>query len=66
MSNPDAYYPKIVHPELTYDIPQLKSLGSQDPFYFGGSQVPDNLGFKSKGKGIISKKSGKFHIQSLR
>jgi hypothetical protein len=64
MSNPYAYYPKILHPELTYDIPQLKSLGSQAPFYFGGSQVPANL--KPQGKGIIPKKSGKFHIQSLR
>lgn len=53
MSNPYAYYPKILHPELTYDIPQLKSLGSQAPFYFGGSQVPENSGQKSQGKGIM-------------
>lgn len=66
MSNPYAYYPKIVHPELSYDLPQLKSLALQAPFYFGGSQVPENLGLKSQGKGIIPKKSGKVHIQSLR
>lgn len=46
---------KVQHPNVSNDIPQMKSGEFQAPFYFGGSQVPHTLGLdtnKLKGKGI--------------
>lgn len=39
-----GYNPKVEHPYMSNNIPQLRSLEFQKPFYFGGSQVPVNLG----------------------
>lgn len=35
---------KVNNPNLPNDIPPMESGGFQPPFYFGGSQVPVNLG----------------------
>lgn len=32
---------KVTHPNVPNDIVQMRSGGSQTPFYFGGSQVPE-------------------------
>lgn len=36
------YHPKVAHPTTIF--PQMESGGFQTPFFFGGSQVPVNLG----------------------
>ena len=41
------YHPKVEHPNKIYL--QMTSGGFQKPFYFGGSQVEENLGFKGSG-----------------
>lgn len=38
-----GFYPKVVNPNMSNNIPQMRSLELQKPFYFGGSQVPINL-----------------------
>jgi hypothetical protein len=38
---------KVTHPNSSNDIVQMKSGGSQTPFYFGGSQVPETLGINT-------------------
>lgn len=38
------YRPKLDH--LNEELPQMKSEMYNPPFYFGGSQVPINLGFE--------------------
>lgn len=38
------YNPKVANPYMSNNIPQMRSLAFQKPFYFGGSQVPTNLG----------------------
>ena len=43
------YHPKVEHPNKVFS--QMTSDGFQPPFYFGGSQVPVNLGI-STGSGI--------------
>ena len=43
MSNPYAYNPKVSNPNLSNNIPQMKSGAFQPPFFFGGSQVPTDL-----------------------
>lgn len=35
---------KVQNPNTNNDIIQMQSGGNQTPFYFGGSQVPHNLG----------------------
>ena len=70
MSNPYLYHPKVTHPNLPNDIPQMRSQAFQMPFYFGGSQVPINLGLKKgsySGSGFVGDKppkytDGKYHI----
>lgn len=37
---------KVNNPTMSNDIVQMESGGFQTPFYFGGSQVPTDLGFK--------------------
>lgn len=44
MSYNYAYQPKVENPNLPTTIPQMASGGFQVPFFFGGSQVPVNLG----------------------
>jgi hypothetical protein len=39
-----GYYPKVLNPNLSNSIPQMKSEEYQLPFFFGGSQVPTDLG----------------------
>ena len=43
MSFTYSYHPKVAQPHLRNDIPQMESGGFQTPFYFGGSQVLDNI-----------------------
>jgi len=40
---PYAYYPKVLEPRRIF-TPQMDSGGFQTPFFFGGSQVPIDLG----------------------
>ena len=37
---------KVNNPSSPNDIPPMESGGYQPPFFFGGSQVPVNLGLK--------------------
>ena len=46
------YRPKVEHPNTIF--PQMESDGFQPAFYFGGSQVPVNLGIH-EGSGINTK-----------
>jgi hypothetical protein len=39
-----GFYPKVMNPKMSNNIPQMKSLGFQKPFFFGGSQIPSALG----------------------
>jgi len=39
-----GYYPKVLNPNMSNNIPQMRSACFQKPFYFGGSFVPINLG----------------------
>lgn len=48
---------KVQNPNLPNDIPQMKSGGFQEPFFFGGSQVPTALKLEGtdmdiEGKGL--------------
>lgn len=46
---------KVQHPDSRNDITPMESGGFQTPFYFGGSQVPVNLGIdlhEQVGRGI--------------
>lgn len=39
-----GYNPKVSHPWLSNNIPQMRSNDLQKPFYFGGAQAPISLG----------------------
>lgn len=42
-----AFYPKIVHPNLSAkNNANFISNGKKEPFYFGGSEVPNMLNLK--------------------
>ena len=41
------YHPKVAHPNKIF--PQMESDEYQPPFFFGGSQVPVNLGYEGSG-----------------
>jgi hypothetical protein len=57
------YRPKVEHPNKVF--PQMESDGFQTPFYFGGSQVPINLGIH-EGSGLHSEyKSHLDHMKNL-
>ena len=43
MSYSYAYNPKVSNPNMSNNIPPLRSNGFQTPFFFGGSQVPTDL-----------------------
>lgn len=43
------YHPKVAHPNKVF--PQMASDTHQPPFFFGGSQVPINLGLAT-GSGV--------------
>ena len=53
------YHPKVAHPTTIF--PQMESGGFQTPFFFGGSQVPVNLGLAT-GSGFRT--SHKFTVQA--
>jgi len=64
------FNPKISNPTMSNNIPQMRSQVFQKPFYFGGSQVPVNLGLSKtqfSGSGFIGnappkqKNDGKYH-----
>lgn len=39
-----GYNPKVSHPWLSNNIPQMRSNDRQVPFFFGGAQTPIALG----------------------
>ena len=45
------FNPKVSHPNLSVNIPQMRSSSSQVPFFFGGSQVPNDLGIAQSMRG---------------
>jgi hypothetical protein len=52
------YNPKMANPYASNNIPQMRSGSSQAPFFFGGSQVPNDLGIikqKNMSGGSIKK-----------
>jgi len=58
------YNPKVTHPNAV--IPQMASASHQPPFFFGGSQIPVNLGIKGSGFKTMYKDSRqrpKFDLQ---
>lgn len=61
-----GYNPKVSNPYMSNDIPQMRSGEFQVPFFFGGSQVPFNLGLKEgtfSGSGMsISKPNFKSQV----
>lgn len=48
-----GYFPKIEHQNSI--LPQMTSDTLQPPFYFGGSQVPINIGSNAHGNGFRTK-----------
>jgi hypothetical protein len=56
-----GYNPKVDNPSMTNNITQMRSAAFQAPFFFGGSQVPIDLGIKgnSRGAGIRGGVGGK-------
>ena len=58
---------KVQNPNLHNDIPPMESGGYQVPFYFGGSQVPVNLGIdNSISGGGMTKTNFKPHIRGIK
>lgn len=51
MSGVYANWIKPQYPFMNNDIPQMRSEGFQPPFFFGGSNVPSELGMKSNMSG---------------
>ena len=47
-----GYHPKVEHPNAIFA--QMKSNTLQPDFFFGGSQVPINLGLPAHGNGLRS------------
>jgi hypothetical protein len=71
MSNSYLYQPKVANPNLSNNIPQMRSGELQTPFFFGGAQAPTDLFLNyykpSTGSGLISsfnKTSGHNVIQT--
>jgi len=65
----DNYNPKVSNPYMSVNITQMKSGGSQAPFFFGGSQVPYNLGMsqsKNMSGGSIKKPFEKFTVSQTK
>lgn len=55
------YWPKVVNPNKAF--PQMTSDAFQPQFYFGGSQVPENLGIIN-GSGISTQY--KSHLDDMK
>ena len=54
------YHPKVTHPNTIF--PQMASGGYQVPFFFGGSNIPSDLGMMH-GSGITT--GHRFTMQSV-
>ena len=52
-----TYNPKVNNPKMSNNIPQMRSQGFQAPFYFGGSNVPNDLGMPKIARGSSVKRS---------
>jgi hypothetical protein len=61
----DNYNPKVSNPNMSVNIPQMRSGGFQAPFFFGGSQVPYNLGISQNMKGRGSMKGCGYKIKYI-
>lgn len=64
-----GYNPKVSHPNMSNDIPQMMSACCQKPFFFGGSQVPINLGLPKKsysGSGFVGDAPPKRNVPVFR
>lgn len=64
-----GFRPKVSMPNLSNDIAPMRSDGFQPPFYFGGSQVPNDLhmpqgSFSGSGVSSYSKLSNEPSITS--
>lgn len=57
------YWPKVAHPDTIF--PQMASASLQPPFFFGGSQVPVNLGV-SHGSGFGFHRDHKPALESMK
>lgn len=59
---------KVQNPNVSNEITPMKSGGFQEPFYFGGSQVPYTLGVDNSisGKGIKSYKKSSFLPETIK
>ena len=66
MSGTYNYQPKVNKPTMPNNIPQMEDEVLQKPFFFGGSQIPVNLGINEdiSGKGINRKARVKNDSQS--
>ena len=60
------YHPKVENPTMSNNIPQMRDEALQKPFFFGGSQVPVNLGINQdiSGTGLNKKSKVKNNSQS--
>lgn len=56
---------KVQNPDMRNDIIPMESGGFQKPFYFGGSQVPINLGYNMSGESIRRYKKTIFKKEKL-
>jgi hypothetical protein len=68
MSN-SGYNPKVVNPNMSNNIPQMRSEAFQKPFYFGASQVPINLALTKQsysGSGFVGNKPSNKNIPIFR
>ena len=52
-----TYNPKVNNPKMSNNIPQMRSQGFQAPFYFGGSNVPNDLGMPNIARGSSVERS---------
>ena len=48
------YFPKVENPNMSNNIPQMRSACFQKPFYYGASQVPVNLGLPKQSYSGVS------------
>lgn len=53
-----GYNPKVSHPFMSNNVAPMRSNDFQVPFYFGGSQIPNDLDLKEgtfSGSGVFMK-----------
>jgi hypothetical protein len=61
MSGIYNYHPTIAEPESF----KVQTASQQKPYYFGGSQVPINLGLENTNLNITGQGLGKKHISKM-